>query len=632
MAKIRQEKRLSEAEVRALRTELDALPRGSVTRKVIKGVARFYLQWAEKGRTKSRYLSADEVEPMRKKVERRRELIKILRSYPQKPAGAAEPIVGCGISIKRGDELARWARTAAAWERRDKFPLIMKYLHSSQEARVCVVYGLRRTGKTTMLMQAVNALSPEEFNRAAYVKASVQATMRDIDAVLRGLERDGVRIVLIDEATLMDDFIDMAALFSDVYAAGGMKVVLSGTDSLGFWFALDEELYDRAFLVHTTVIPFAEFGRVLGIRDIDEYIRYGGLMKAGETAFDDSDARSDEASFRDDESTRRYIDTAIARNIQRSLRCFNHGRKFLALRDLYEAGELTNVVNRIVEDMNHEFLVSVLLRDFRSNDLHSAAQMLLKGKRGETRFDLLGSIDERRVTAVLMELLDVWNADERTVAVSEAHLANVREWLKALDLLRFVPVKFSDGSDMPPRAVFTQPGMRYSQAQGLVFALSKDRRLAACDPAVVSRVRDKVLEDVKGRMLEDIVLSETMRAYGREADPIMGTSVFKLAFPRGEFDMVVRRPATNECKLFEVKHAMVSDDRQARHLRDVEMLAEVERRFGKVSDRSVLYRGKPFRAKDGVCWRNVEEFLCAIKVPVDGRSAVCDAWEAMRIV
>lgn len=97
----------------------------------------------------------------------------------------------------------------------------------------------------------------------------------------------------------------MAAVFSDTYAAAGMKIVLSGTDSLGFWFALDEELYDRARMIHTTVIPYAEFRRVLGIRDIDEYIRFGGLMKVGETAFDDEDARREDASFRDDESTRR---------------------------------------------------------------------------------------------------------------------------------------------------------------------------------------------------------------------------------------------------------------------------------------------------------------------------------------
>ena len=601
------EKTLSEREIGLLRVELAALPRGSVTRKVIKGVARYYLQWAEKGRTKSQYLSADDVEPMRKKVERRRELIKILRAYPE--SVPVEPIVGRGISVKRGEELARWARLAAGWKTRDKFSLVRKYLRGPQEARVCVVYGLRRTGKTTMLMQAVNALSQEEFGRAAYVKASVQATMRDMDAVLGKLERDGVRFVFVDEATLMDDFIDMAALFSDVYAAAGMKIVLSGTDSLGFWFALDEELYDRAFLVHTTVIPFAEFSRVLGIREVDEYIRYGGLMKAGETAFDDPDARSDEASFRDDESTRRYIDTAIARNIQRSLRCFNHGKKFLALRELYEAGELTNVINRIVEDMNHEFLVSVLLRDFRSNDLHSAAQMLLKGERGRSRFDLLGTVDERRVTATLMDLLDVWNADERSVPVSEAHLANVREWLKALDLLRFVPVKFADGSDMPSRAVFTQPGMRYSQAQGLVFALSRDKRLSSCDPVVVNRVRNKVLEDVKGRMLEDIVLAETARVCGREKDPILAPTAFKLAFSRGEFDMVVRRPATKTCELYEVKHAIAADDRQARHLRDAKMVSAVTERFGRVTGRTVLYRGESFLAEDGVAWRNVEEYL-----------------------
>ena len=100
-----------------------------------------------------------------------------------------------------------------------------------------------------------------------------------------------------------------------------------------------------------------------------------------------------------------------------------------------------------------------------------------------------------------------------------------------------------------------------------------------------------------------------MRACGREKDPNLSSSVFKLAFPRGEFDMVVRRPETNGCELFEVKHARTADDRQARHLRDAEMLAEVERHFGKVSSRTVLYRGKDIRAADGVLWRNVEEFL-----------------------
>ena len=62
----------------------------------------------------------------------------------------------------------------------------------------------------------------------------------------------------------MKDFIDSAALFSDVFAAMGMKVVLSGTDSLGFWLAMDQELYDRAKPIHTTFIPYRNTAGCLG--------------------------------------------------------------------------------------------------------------------------------------------------------------------------------------------------------------------------------------------------------------------------------------------------------------------------------------------------------------------------------
>lgn len=90
-----------------------------------------------------------------------------------------------------------------------------------------------------------------------------------------------------------------------------MKIVLSGTDSLGFWLAKNQELYDRAYSIHTTFIPFREYSRLLKKDDIDEYIRYGGTLRAGETDFDDEELLAEESAFRSDESTRRYIDTAI---------------------------------------------------------------------------------------------------------------------------------------------------------------------------------------------------------------------------------------------------------------------------------------------------------------------------------
>ena len=146
--------------------------------------------------------------------------------------------------------------------------------------------------------------------------------------------------------TLLDDFIEGAALFSDIYAASGMKIVLSGTDSLGFIFTEDEELYDRCIMSHTTFIPYREFEMVLGIAGIDNYIRYGGTMSRGGTYYND-----DSMIFATKKSTDEYIDSAIARNIQHSLKNYQNEGHFRSLKELYDKNELTSAINRIVEDI-----------------------------------------------------------------------------------------------------------------------------------------------------------------------------------------------------------------------------------------------------------------------------------------
>ena len=91
-------------------------------------------------------------------------------------------------------------------------------LSSATEGRVCLVYGLRRTGKTTMLQQAVLEMTAEERSKAAYFKVRDGDTLDDVAHRLDALEAEGIRYVLIDKITLAKDFIDGASLFSDVYA------------------------------------------------------------------------------------------------------------------------------------------------------------------------------------------------------------------------------------------------------------------------------------------------------------------------------------------------------------------------------------------------------------------------------
>lgn len=200
-----------------------------------------------------------------------------------------------------------------------------------------------------MIRQIFADMAEDELGKAAFIQITAKDTLADVNKDLKTLEQKGFRYVFLDEVTLMEDFIEGAALFSDVFAACGMKIVLSGTDSLGFLFTEDEQLYDRCVMLHTTFIPYREFESVLGIHGIDEYIRYGGTMSLGGVHYNET------STFASKESADEYVDTAIARNIQHSLRCYQYEGHFRHLHDLYEKDELTSAINRVVEDINHRF-------------------------------------------------------------------------------------------------------------------------------------------------------------------------------------------------------------------------------------------------------------------------------------
>ena len=509
--------------------------------------------------------------------------------------------------IVYGDDLRQMIETVKGFKKRDCFGRIEKFLHGTDRTRVCALYGLKRTGKTTLLLQTIAEMSEEEFSKCFYAKMNTENTMAQITRDLEKMFDNGYRYAFIDEITLMKDFIDSAALFSDIYSMMGMKIVLSGTDSLGFWFAHDNELYDRVRMIHTTFIPFREYSRLLGIDSIDEYIRYGGLLSQGELDFENEDVIADDASFRDDESTRKYVDTAISRNIQHSLACCRYGHRFGPLRELYEADELTSAINRIVEDMNHRFLVSVLTRDFVSSDLGITAHNLKNERDLQKRTNILEAIDKKTVTEKLMKLLNIRNKAEQTVEITPSQAARIKEYLKGLDLIVECPVRNAEmGLEKEERILFTQPGMRYCQAQAHVYSLMQDETFGQLTEDEKTFITDRILEEVRGRMLEDIVLLETMKALGRNYD------VFKYQFATGEYDMLIYGRNERGCAAYEIKHSDKCVSEQSRHLRNENMLLLTTPRFGTLEGRYVLYLGENKDTEDGIAYRNAEQFLKAL--------------------
>ena len=578
-----------------LAQKIAILPPGSIVKKTVTGREYYYHRWTENKKRHEKYIPAEALDSFRAQIEQRKELEQELKALKKMlPKAAPTHVAAFTTNVRIGAALCTFSASVKRYKKRECFQQLHNFLYGEAQDKVFILYGLRRTGKTTMIRQALAEMNDTDLMKSAFIQITAQDTLATLNTDLKVLESQGFQYVFLDEVTLLDDFIEGAALFSDIFAASGMRIVLSGTDSLGFLFTEDEQLYDRCILLHTTFIPYREFESVLGIHGIDEYIRYGGTMSLGGVHYNES------STFASKERADEYIDTAIAHNIQHSLRCYQYEDHFRNLRDLYDKNELTSAINRVVEDINHRFTLEVLTQDFKSHDLGVSANNLRRDR--SNPIDILDHIDLSAVTDRLRDLLEILNKSEQTVVLDEDHAAEIKEYLDLLDLTRDIDIRhLPKVNTKSTRTVIAQPGLRYAQASALIHSLLLDEIFSALSLPERTAVQERILTEIKGRMLEDIVLLET-----KTANP--GKEVFVLQFPIGEFDMVVFDPAASSCQIFEIKHSREIAPFQYRHLIDSEKCAQTEHRYGPITGKFVLYRGED-QILNGIQYQNVEEYL-----------------------
>ena len=573
---------------------INQLPTGGITSKTIKAnngkdYVYHFLQWRENGKQKSRILKKDELDVVRRGIEERKDLETrlFLREFDD-----FKTLFDYNTQIRLGGyNLLAFVRGVRDYKKRDGYQDVENYIYSDEYNKVFILYGLRRTGKTTIIKQIISNMSDYDLNKTAFIQLTHNDNLSLLNKDLRKLEDNGYKYIFIDEVTIMPDFIEGAALLSDIYVSSGMKIVLTGTDSLGFWITKSNELYDRSIFLHTTFIPYREFSRVLGINGIDNYIQYGGTMSVSGHHYN---------VFDNKESTDEYIDSSIAQNIQHSLKYYEYEGHFRHLYDLYQKGELTGAINRVVEDMNHRFTIEVLERDFKSNDLGVSANNLRKDKINPTT--ILDDIDINAFTLRLKEMLSIKNKNKQSIKIDNIHVTQIEEYLKALDLINSIDI-MDDDTNKPDlnRIVFTQPGLRYSQAKSFILSLSFDPLFRKLSMEEQNWVIERILNEIKGRMTEDIILLETKLAK-------QDMNVFKLHFSNGEFDMVIVNPKTFESEIYEIKYSKEPAKEQVRHLIDEEKCSRTEHRFGKIIKKCVLYRGVSTKVDD-IDYINIEEYL-----------------------
>ncbi len=587
-------------EIAELEREIAILPEGSITKKKIKDKEYYYRRITIDGKRREEYVDFEEVPELKVQIEKRKVLEKQLKELRKFVVSKEDSVqedeeqLLFRTTVRVGKPLKSQIALTKRYRKRECIKALREYILGNQQDKVFIIYGLRRTGKTTMIRQILTELPDAEFEKAAFIQIKSKDTLADVDADIRQLEERGFKYVFIDEVTLIEDFIEGAAIFADIYASSGMKIVLSGTDSLGFAFSKEEQLYDRCIMLHTTFIPYREFENVLGIKGIDEYIRYGGTMSLGGINY------NEDATFSDSKTAEEYIDTAIAKNIQHSLKMYQYGGHFRQLLDLYERGELTNIINRVVENINHSFTRSVVERTFKSHDISVTAANMLRDR--ENPIDIKAHMDLDAVTFGIMQMLDILNKEEQSIDIEDRHMAQIKEYLILLDMIMEIDLEsLPEVSQKSKVTVITQPGMRYAQANAIVENMLLDARFQELSIMERQRILERMLNEIRGRMMEDIILLETKIARPDK-------KIFKLQFTVGEYDMVVFDPKTLTCEIYEVKYSSEIVPEQFRHITNEEKCAMTCHRYGEITGRYVIYRGDSTKVS-GVQYLNVEEYL-----------------------
>ena len=91
--------------------------------------------------------------------------------------------------------------------------------------------------KQLLMLQTISELTQDEFEKSAYIEVSNRDTISSLYSDLDRLKEEGYKYIFIDEVTSLDNFISMSSLFLMYMLEKGLTIVLTGTDSLGFFLS-----------------------------------------------------------------------------------------------------------------------------------------------------------------------------------------------------------------------------------------------------------------------------------------------------------------------------------------------------------------------------------------------------------
>lgn len=478
-----------------------------------------------------------------------------------------------------GEKLAEFIKDNEESKKKNKrfcYKQLMGFLLNKGKD-ICALYGIRRTGKTVLMLQAIRDLMSVYHiseQKIAYITIGENTVWDDKKLVseIDKLTENGVCYVFVDEISYLDMNLgeNSLNLLADRLAKCGIKIVIAGTFSYAIRLLEKEVLFDRMQKIDTSYFSYKEAHDVFE-QNLDTFIKYGGIIN-----FDEDGKQMSPSD---------YMETAIVNNIVQSI--FKSDKKYdllLTIPETIKSGKTDKELRAVVAN-----LVRITLDNY--------LKVLVVGKLANKeiyRFSDIGKLaavirQRSEQECVENEDLDIVNLDTmsyyRLLAeyLGDSKQMSEDTFREILKILEDIQLKQDISLDDGRVSVFIPNYLRY----GL------------CDE-IMKVIGDKIQEETGKRYRADLAgeilmgtIQEAICYLDLKVENRRDFDMYRTADGSCEIDLIIRNRKEGWMDLYEMKHSSQMTGEQVKHLINREFVREIEQEFGcKTRNYYVLYNGR----------------------------------------
>lgn len=357
------------------------------------------------------------------------------------------------------------------WKERDIVETITLYFNKPSVGRILALSGLRGTGKTVAILQALKRVCNKNYTDAIFINIQYKSslTVKELVNTIQPLINDK-KYIVIDEVTRINNIVQDSEYLYTSIRLQGKALVISGTDSLAVSLSSTSGLYHRILDKNITFISFSESIRTLNF-NLEQYIKMGGLYKANR--------------IKDLSDLLDYTNTSIIDNI---LNTFT--KNPTVVRSL----GLNNLTTDKIRTIIFKMIYSIVYQSMLSYD-NKEKQDKIKLYRMINLFETKDSIYTRDdINLILCNQLGI----KDTFRTTNAEILNILNILKRSGLVIEIPNVIEDG---PSRFYLTNPSI----VNQVYLSIYKELKNIGLERST------KTMRSVTGAVFESCVISHAYK-------------------------------------------------------------------------------------------------------------------------